>query len=325
MNSLKFNSLVSVCMITYKHESFIEKAIEGVLMQNVNFSVELIIADDCSPDNTEDIVRGYQQNHPNGHWIKYIRHERNKGMVENFVWSLKQCIGKYIAICEGDDFWCDKNKLQVQFACLEKDSKIVLSCHNVLIQDNIGVINKRKSYLSKNSLVPYDDLLTGKFQFITVSSFFRNILTNEMFERVLTNPIGDFPLWIQLYGNGDIFYFSKCMAVYRFNGLGEWSSKLRVNRQKIMLDIVSDPLNINPSNKVLLRENAFLNLSAIYLFDPNLFKTIIYERNFSDLDFSVEFHEYLMNFVRRYNTFRQSVFYKLFIFYHRVFKRNNFK
>jgi glycosyltransferase involved in cell wall biosynthesis len=68
--------MVSVSMITYKHELYIREAIEGVLMQQVNFPVELIIADDCSPDNTSTIVEEIIENHPNGHWIKYFRHSQ---------------------------------------------------------------------------------------------------------------------------------------------------------------------------------------------------------------------------------------------------------
>jgi glycosyltransferase involved in cell wall biosynthesis len=88
--TLEHMPLVSVVMITYNHEAFIAEAIEGVLMQEVDFPVELIIADDCSPDRTSEIVQGYLDTHPKGHWIKYTRHDQNKGMMPNFVWALEQ-------------------------------------------------------------------------------------------------------------------------------------------------------------------------------------------------------------------------------------------
>lgn len=124
---MKNPPLVSVCMITYMHEAFLREAIEGVLMQEVDFSVEFLIANDSSPDKTSEIVEEYYRNHPKGNWIKYLRHSENKGMMRNFVWSLEKCEGKYIALCEGDDYWTDPLKLkkQVEFLELNKDYSLV--------------------------------------------------------------------------------------------------------------------------------------------------------------------------------------------------------
>ena len=105
---------VSVVMITYGHEKFIREAIEGVLMQECDFEVELILANDCSPDQTDSVIQDIIKNHPKGCWIKYIRQENNIGMMPNFIFALKQCKGKYIALCEGDDYWTDPLKLQKQ-------------------------------------------------------------------------------------------------------------------------------------------------------------------------------------------------------------------
>ena len=98
---------VSVCMITYGHEKFIEKAINGVLMQECNFEIELILANDCSPDSTNEKVKHCIDSHPRGHWIKNTMHPKNLGMMPNFIWALQECNGKYIALCEGDDYWTD--------------------------------------------------------------------------------------------------------------------------------------------------------------------------------------------------------------------------
>src|SRR5690554_114420 len=105
MNISKNRVLISVVMITYGHEKYIHKAIEGVLMQQGGFDVEFIIADDHSPDNTEDIVKNIKNTHPKASCIKYTKHPVNKGMTQNFSWALKEATGKYIALCEGDDYW----------------------------------------------------------------------------------------------------------------------------------------------------------------------------------------------------------------------------
>lgn len=115
--------MVSVVMITYGHEQFIKQAIEGVLMQQCDFEVELIIANDCSPDNTEGVINQLRENHSNSNWIKYTKHQSNKGMMTNFIWALQQAKGKYIAMCEGDDYWTDSLKLQKQVDFLEENTK----------------------------------------------------------------------------------------------------------------------------------------------------------------------------------------------------------
>lgn len=121
--------LVSVCMITYNHEKYIAEAIEGVLMQEVDFPIELLIADDASPDRTAQIVEEYINNHPKGYWINYYRHTENKGMMHNFVWALEKCKGKYIALCDGDDYWIDSKKLIRQVNFLESNPDFSIVSH----------------------------------------------------------------------------------------------------------------------------------------------------------------------------------------------------
>lgn len=114
--------MTSICMITYNHEKFIGEAIVGVLMQKTNFEYELIIANDCSPDKTDEIVNEYINTHPKGNRIRYFSHKQNLGMIPNFVFAMQQCQGKYIALCEGDDYWIDPYKLQKQVDFLEANA-----------------------------------------------------------------------------------------------------------------------------------------------------------------------------------------------------------
>lgn len=320
--------MVSVCMITYKHEFFIREAIEGVLMQKVNFEVELIIADDCSPDQTQDVVLDYQNNHPRGSWIKYTRHELNKGMVSNFVWALRECRGKYIAICEGDDFWIDKNKLQMQFNLLEKNPKIALCCHNIFVcGDNSRKLKKYKKNYNKNQVLKYTNLLSGEFYVITLTSFFRNSITEESFKVIEQNPIGDFPLWVQLFELGDIYYFSKRMGVYRFNGLGEWSSKQEFLRDKIMFDVVNNKINQTQANAIFLKNNSFLILNNLYKKNIHIFNQLISEKILDKNDNSY-LKDYLIFSVKKnieLEVYKRSVFYKFFSFYHKVIKGTRFE
>ncbi|HEX8269215.1 MAG TPA: glycosyltransferase [Flavobacterium sp.] len=130
--------LVSVDMITYKHEPYIRQAIEGVLSQETTFEYELIIADDCSPDGTQAIVEDILRSHPAGYRIKYFRHEKNIGMLANGKFAGEQCKAKYMALCEGDDYWIDPLKLQKQVSFLEENPDYLMTYHNRYILDFDG-------------------------------------------------------------------------------------------------------------------------------------------------------------------------------------------
>jgi glycosyltransferase involved in cell wall biosynthesis len=144
---------VSVIMITYNHEKYITQAIEGVLMQECDFGVELILANDNSPDNTDDVVTNYlsQKDIPKNIKINYTKHKANKGMHPNFVWATEQCKGKYIAMCEGDDYWTDPLKLQKQVNFLETNEDYVLIHSDIFYKKSGGedVNNNFRNIISK--------------------------------------------------------------------------------------------------------------------------------------------------------------------------------
>lgn len=207
---------VSVNMITFKHELYITQAIEGVLMQQTNFDFELIIADDCSPDRTPDIINDIIKNHPQGNRIKYFRHNENIGMQENGIFAFNQCLGKYIALCEGDDYWTDPLKLQKQVDFLEANPDYVLCFHPIKILRPDGTIGD--DFITK---VPENhetiETLARLGNYIhTPSVVFRNVTRSLPFEFRLS-PIGDYFLYIILAGYGKLKYLEDKMAVYRYN------------------------------------------------------------------------------------------------------------
>ena len=109
--------LVSVCMTTYNHEKFISQAIESVLCQRTTFGVEVVIGEDCSTDNTLAICRQYEAQYPDR--VRVIASKNNIGMHANYRRTIEACRGKYIAMCDGDDWFTDENKLQIQVEQLE--------------------------------------------------------------------------------------------------------------------------------------------------------------------------------------------------------------
>ncbi len=120
--------LVSVCTITYNHEKYIVEAIDSFLMQKTNFPFEIVIDDDCSTDDNAKTIRGYADKYPN--IIKANLREKNIGMVANGMENLKRARGEYIALCEGDDYWTDPEKLQTQTDEMRKHPNINLCFHS---------------------------------------------------------------------------------------------------------------------------------------------------------------------------------------------------
>lgn len=213
--------LVSVVMITYGHEKYIREAIEGVLMQKGDFSLELIIANDSSPDATDIVISEMLKTHSKADRIRYIKHEKNIGMMPNFIFALQQAQGKYIALCEGDDYWTDPYKLQKQVDFLEANSDYVLSFHKVKILKPSGefvddfITKVPENYETQETLARLGNYIH------TPSVVFRNIIM-EFPPEFSLSPVGDYFLYMILAEHGKLNYIEEEMAVYR-EGSGIWS------------------------------------------------------------------------------------------------------
>jgi glycosyltransferase involved in cell wall biosynthesis len=135
---------ISVCMSSYQHKRYIQQAIEGVMMQRTSFPIQLVIGDDLSDDGTREICEEMQRKY--GRKINLLASERKYGQNENLARIIKSCTGKYIALCEGDDFWTDPNILQKQFEFLESHPDYVLCFHQVnsINADGEPVENKER-------------------------------------------------------------------------------------------------------------------------------------------------------------------------------------
>ena len=153
------NPLVSVKMITYNHEPYIVQAIEGVLMQETDFPIELIIGEDCSTDRTREIVLAYQQKHPN--IIRVITYDQNVGCRKNGFITEKACRGKYVAFCEGDDYWHHPQKLKKQVAYLESHADVGMVYSNF---NHFFIQNKK---LIKSFIKPMKNLCDDAFLDVT--------------------------------------------------------------------------------------------------------------------------------------------------------------
>lgn len=225
--------LVSITCTTYNHERYIAQAIEGFLMQKTDFEYEILIHDDASTDGTGNIIREYESKYP--HIIKPIYQTENQysiGIKNIVAFILPQAQGKYIALCDGDDYWTDPQKLQKQANYMEDHPDCSVCFHAVKV-----VKNNRKSSgqfikpYDVNRLVPVEDIIIGGGRFIgTNSMFFPKKYLPSLPEFFWQAPVGDFPLVLYLAIQGTVYYFNEVMSSYRTNVTGSWTSRLAASK-----------------------------------------------------------------------------------------------
>jgi glycosyltransferase involved in cell wall biosynthesis len=208
--------IVSVCMITYNHEQFISQAIKGVLIQKTNFPIELIISEDCSTDNTRIIIENYQKKIPD--IIKADLPDHNRGTINNFKHNLSLAKGKYIALCEGDDYWTDPLKLQKQFDFMEAHPEYSLCFHNTIIHYEDS--NKKDRLFAELGNREYTKQeLTKRWLAPTASFFFRKSILHSQLYKAITQSrklaVGDEPLLMATSYYGRIRGMDAVMSVYR--------------------------------------------------------------------------------------------------------------
>ncbi len=216
--------MVSVCMITYNHEEYISQAIEGVLMQKTSFPIEVIIGEDHSTDRTAEICKKFETLYSDK--IHLTLREQNIGIMPNFIDTLKSCRGKYIAICEGDDYWTDINKLQKQVDFLENNKDYIASSHNVKLIHEI--VNTERLWHTETTErdISFKETVEKGNQIVTLSLVFRNdkdIISEIESVNKRGVPAGDYLLNLFLAKKGKMKYFPHVMGSYRVNSNG-WSA-----------------------------------------------------------------------------------------------------
>ncbi len=225
-NNVNNDLMVSVCCITYNHKEFIAQTLQSFLMQKTNFKFEVIIGDDCSTDGATEIIEKIQAENPE--IVKLLCSPKNIGAHENMRNVLKYCKGKYIALCDGDDYWIDPLKLQKQVDFLEQHSEYVICCHYTRVIntafETLYVDPKPKPLVHS-----FNDLLIGKqVETKTASVLYRNLPeTNLIFDQPWYNKVYAVDKLIKLmatyYTGGKIYVIPEVMSCYRNHTGGIWS------------------------------------------------------------------------------------------------------
>jgi len=221
--------LVSVLMQTYNHEAYLAQALESVLMQQTNFDYEIVIVEDCSTDSTAAVLKEYCERYPEV--MRPIFHESNLGACASEAEARFACKGEYVAVLEGDDYWTDPLKLQMQVDFLKAHPEYSATTHRIAVVDENG--QDRSGYYY--SLFCQDRIYTkkhaqkGLLPGHTASILYRNVFADmtdkerEAYAHCTATGDSKSPLVMLMYG--DIFCSKRVMSAYRWvtSGGSSWS------------------------------------------------------------------------------------------------------
>jgi glycosyltransferase involved in cell wall biosynthesis len=236
------NIIISIICITYNHELYIHDTLKGFLIQECEYPFEIIIHDDASSDKTKDIIESYRKNYPK--IIKSIiqstnQYSKNPNSVLTIPFLLTK--GKYIALCEGDDFWYDEHKLQKQVRFLEINQEYSGYSHQSIILNQT-----KQSFFKLNnpSILTLEHLLRGRL-FHTASIVFRRSVL-EIFSTAPPVLSADRLLNFCMVSQGNLYYDDKAMCIYRKHGSGI-STTGSIKMMKLDLNSVSYLSSIIPN------------------------------------------------------------------------------
>lgn len=265
--------MISIICHTFNHEKYIGEAITSFLKQNTVYSFEIIIHDDASTDNTVSIIKLFQEKYP--HIIKLILQDENKYSKKINIWTnftFPASKGKYIAICEGDDYWTDENKLQKQVDFLEQNKKYVV-CWTDYLNFN-GTEFKENDFGFKQEIVTIDfnNIFNPYCTYSLTTVFLKSALDMELLRSL--KRIKDNSLYTLLLRTGDGAFLNYKTAVYRIHEGGVYSLKsLYFQRYSSYLNLKeiyevvpeSHTKNIEKTLETLKRNAAFEALKIKYV------------------------------------------------------------
>ena len=210
--------LLSVCVITYNQEKYIKNCLDSILMQKTKFRIEIVVAEDCSPDSTRDILLEYKAKYPDV--FNLVLHDKNIGVNMNSASARVAAKGKYLAFLEGDDFWIDENKLQIQVDFLEAHPEYSAIAHNIYHAKPTGEVIESTIYTKKNKSYTMKDFMNKPFFIHGCSLVARNVFdaSSERYQELRKSvpTMGDVMTQAILFDKGNIYYMGdKVMSAHR--------------------------------------------------------------------------------------------------------------
>ncbi|MBQ7288603.1 MAG: glycosyltransferase family 2 protein [Clostridia bacterium] len=267
----KNDILVSVICTTYNHQKFIQSALDGFVMQKTNFSFEVLVHDDASPDGTAQIIREYAEKYPDIIVpILQTENQYSKGVLILNDILYPKARGKYIAFCEGDDFWTDENKLQMQVDFLEKNPDCTACVHNTVMHDCSGFAKDELMVQNTSEHdVAFEDVIWGMRNAYQTSSLVvkKEALFNvpSFCQNAYKAGFGDFPnaIWFTIMGK--IHFLPYTMSTYRLmSSANSWSADSftitkQIKHTNHMIDMFEDIKPHVSDERVSLLDKAILS------------------------------------------------------------------
>lgn len=229
------NIIVSIVCNTYNQEDYIADALESFIMQKTSFKFEILVHDDASTDSTANIVREYEKKYPD--LIKPIYEAENQYSQKNGMIAKQQygrAKGKYIAFCEGDDYWLDDEKLQKQVDFMESHPGYSLCVHTAqtVEADTKKVIDYISVSEEDRDMTVDEMIMKWGCELPTNSMLYLKNLRDEYPEFLLHAPVGDYPLTLYLSLKGKVRFMSDCMSAYRHMAKGSWSTSFLTDNKE---------------------------------------------------------------------------------------------
>lgn len=228
--------LVSICILTYNQKDYVSQMLDSMLSQKVDFEYEILIHDDASTDGTADIIRQYAEKHPE--IIRPLFEEENqfsKSEIKNIsgIYNFPRVRGRYIAMCEGDDYWTDTDKLKIQVKYMEAHPDCSL-CFHSSYRINIQVSGNKlmRPYKGTRRLTP-EQIIDKPSGYPTASLMMRADLMNELPDFYMKAPIGDIPMQLVMANGGYGYYIDQPMCAYRYFTPGSWSRDMFTGKDYI--------------------------------------------------------------------------------------------
>lgn len=275
--------MVSICICTYNHVKYIGMMLDSILSQKTTYSYEIIIGDDASQDHTQQILTKYARKYRDK--IKLILRKKNLGATRNAYSIINKSRGRYIAILDGDDYWCDDLKLQCQIEFLEAHPEYSACSHwcTVVNQNNVPIKEKNEQtenvfWHYPNEIFNIKDFEKGYYSGQMSSTIFRNFSLNSKVDISIlykAHPmIGDRTIQLISVSQGDIYVMHKRMSCYRYiesSSANNWQSKARQKNLRgeefkyicMLEQYARQELNINLNMEAVKKEKIIC--AAIYL------------------------------------------------------------
>ena len=263
---------VTVYCAAYNHEPYIREALDGFVMQKTSFDFEVLVHDDASTDKTAEIIREYEENYPE--IIKPIYQAENQysqGVNRVYTWLLPRTRGKYVAICEGDDYWTDPYKLQKQYDYMEAHPSCSLVAH--LAETLYTETGLCMPYTSLDFSAPErcsldaPTLIRNHLIFPTAAMFFRTDYYTRNAEFLLSIKTYDYVNKILLASEGEVHVIPEVMSVYRQGVAGSWTNRIQ-----------ADPKKFEQHMELSVHNLTKINEYTSYRFDEAIQKSIVKRR-----------------------------------------------